>query len=173
MIVNFQTIFIPIIHVFIMNTLRRMCEFWHKTNIWKEDMDEEGRGGKKTAESISFHKSLNIFPPSHIYSLKNWKWCINLCPHRKGTSQKTESTLGRRRGKHGLSGSYHSVCQHHVSDRWFLKGYLQGTINQRIMRTTKGSVSQLLSILLATDPCGIYTMCMNSVLDHMFSINIW
>lgn len=173
MIVNFQTIFIPIIHVFIMNTLRRMCEFWHKTNIWKEDMDEEGRGGKKTAESISFHKSLNIFPPSHIYSLNNWKWCINLCPHRKGTSQKTESTLGRRRGKHGLSGSYHSVCQHHVSDRWFLKGYLQGTINQRIMRTTKGSVSQLLSILLATDPCGIYTMCMNSVLDHMFSINIW
>lgn len=153
-----------------MNTQRRMYELWYKTNMWKEEMDEERRGGKKTAEFISPYKSLNIFPPSHIYSLKSWKWCINVCPHRKGTSQKTESTLERRRGKHGLSGS---VCQHHVSDRWFLKGYLQGIINQRIMRTTKGNAYQLLSILLATDPCGRYTMCMNSVLDHMFSINIW
>lgn len=69
-----------------MNTLRRMYELWYKTNIWKEEMDEDKGGDKKTAEFISCYKSLNIFPLSHIYSLKKWKWYINLCPHRKGPS---------------------------------------------------------------------------------------
>ena len=60
-----------------------------------------------------------------------------------------------------------------IGDSWFSKEYLQGTINQGIMGTKKGNTCQLFSILLAIDSCGIYTMCMNCVLDHIFSINTW
>lgn len=149
-----------------------MYKLWYKINSWKEERYGKRSGIKKTAEFTSFCKSLKMFPPSHIYSLKNWKWCVILHPQRDATSQKTETTLGRRRGKHGLSGSHQDLPTPH---QWQLvsKGYLQGTINHRIMGTTKGNTSQLFNILLAIDSCGIYTMCMKSMLGHMFLINIW
>ena len=70
-IVNLLTNFNPIIHVSIMNTQTEKCMNSHKVNTWKENRDGEKRGGKKTAEFISSYKSLKIFPPSQIYSLKN------------------------------------------------------------------------------------------------------
>ena len=128
------------------------------------------RGGlvKRQLNSLVSIKSKNISTQSNLFSEK-WKWYVKLCPHH------------RKQSLHWEGGGESTGCQEVIivsvntiiSDSWFPKGYLQGTINQRIMGTTKGNASQLFTILLAIDSCGRYTMCMNIVLGHTFSINIW
>ena len=128
------------------------------------------RGGlvKRQLNSLVSIKFKNISTQSNLFSEK-WKWCVKLYPHHS------------KQSLHWEGGEESTGCQEVIivsaktviSDSWFPKGYLQGTINQRIMGTTKGNASQRFTILLAIDSCGIYTMCMNTVLGHMFSINTW